>query len=317
MVAGGRSAKLAKKQAYFERVNSLFQEYHNMLFVCADNVGSSQMQSIRIALRGRAVLLMGKNSLIRRSVRAMMEENPKLEAVLPLLVGNTGIVFTNEDTAAIRDVIKEKTVGAPAKAGAIAPVSVIVPPGPTGMEPNMTSFFQALDIATKIGRGQIEIINEVELITEGDKVSASQAVLLQKLGIRPFTYGLDATMIYEDGVLFEASILDLTSEDIGTMLVDAAKDIGAISLAIELPTVVSVPHSLLNAFKDMMMISLGSDYTMPAIEELKALLDDPEALAAAQAAAAAAAPAADAGDDAGDDGDDSSSSFGGDFDMFG
>lgn len=49
---------------------------------------------------------------------------------------------------------------------------------------------QALGIATKINKGTIEIVNDVHLIKPGDKVGASQATLLAKLGIKPFKYGL-------------------------------------------------------------------------------------------------------------------------------
>jgi len=56
------------------------------------------------------------------------------------------------------------------------------------MDPKQTGFFQALNIATKIQKGQIEIVNEVVVINEGDKVSMSQAALLDKLKICPFEY---------------------------------------------------------------------------------------------------------------------------------
>jgi hypothetical protein len=49
---------------------------------------------------------------------------------------------------------------------------------------------QALGIATKINKGTIEIIAAVHLVHVGERVSASQATLLGKLGIRPFQYGL-------------------------------------------------------------------------------------------------------------------------------
>lgn len=80
--------------------------------------------------------------------------------------------------------------GAPAKAGAIAPCDVTLPPQNTGMGPEKTSFFQALQIPTKIARGTIEILNDVNLIKTGDKVGASEAALLNMLGIMPFSYGL-------------------------------------------------------------------------------------------------------------------------------
>ena len=49
-------------------------------------------------------------------------------------------------------------VAAPARAGAIAPCDVIVEAQNTGMGPEKTSFFQALNISTKIAKGSIEIV---------------------------------------------------------------------------------------------------------------------------------------------------------------
>ena len=45
----------------------------------ADNVGSKQMQQIRMSLRGKAVVLMGKNTMMRKAIRGHLENNPALE----------------------------------------------------------------------------------------------------------------------------------------------------------------------------------------------------------------------------------------------
>ena len=49
-------------------------------------------------------------------------------------------------------------------------MDVVVPAQNTGMGPEKTSFFQALAIPTKITKGTIEIIKDVELIKVGDYV---------------------------------------------------------------------------------------------------------------------------------------------------
>ena len=41
------------------------------------------MQQIRISLRGRAVVLMGKNTMMRKAIRGHLEQNPNLERILP------------------------------------------------------------------------------------------------------------------------------------------------------------------------------------------------------------------------------------------
>merc|ERR1712080_243978 len=135
--------------------------------VGADNVGSKQMQEIRIALRG-------KNTMMRKAIRGHLETNPDLERLLPHIKQNVGFVFTKLELLAVRDLLLANKVKAPARAGALAPVDVVVPAQNTGMGPEKTSLFQALAIPTKITKGTIEIIKDVELIKTGDRVGAPQ-----------------------------------------------------------------------------------------------------------------------------------------------
>ena len=148
------------------------------------------MQQIRISLRGHAIVLMGKNTMMRKAIRGHLQTNPDLECLLPHIRGNVGFVFTKEDLVSVRDLLLSNKVKAPARAGAIAPLDVEIPAQNTGMGPEKTSFFQALNIPTKITKGTIEIMNTVELIKTGDKVGMSESTLLTMLGIMPFSYGL-------------------------------------------------------------------------------------------------------------------------------
>lgn len=132
----------------------LLDEYPKCFIVGADNVGSTQMQQIRISLRGTSVVLMGKNTLMRKAIRDHMSANPNIENLLPYIKGNIGFVFTSGDLSEVRDKIVENKVRAPARPGAIAPLSVIIPAHNTGLGPEKTSFFQALSIPTKISKGK-------------------------------------------------------------------------------------------------------------------------------------------------------------------
>jgi len=283
------------KAEYFDKLEKLLKEYNTIFVVNVDNVGSNQMHQVRKELRGRAVILMGKNTMVRKAIRNILSDHPDFEKLLPVVKGNIGFVFTNDDIKEIRDAIKTNRVQAPARAGAIAPVDVFVPPGNTGMEPGQTSFFQALGIPTKISRGTIEIVNEVHLVKVGEKVGPSEATLLNKLNISPFTYGLTVEHIYDNGNVFSPEVLDITDDDLIENLITGIKNIAALSLEINYPTVASVPHSLANGYKNLIAISLVSDYCLDSVKELKELLDNPEALAAMQAASAAVETSADTG----------------------
>merc|ERR1719242_2398315 len=187
-------------------------------------------------------------------------------------------------------------VKAPARAGAIAPLDVQIPAQNTGLGPEKTSFFQALNIPTKITKGTIEIIQNVDLIKTGDKVGMSESTLLNMLGISPFTYGLIVKKVYDSGSIFDPTILDITDDDLKKSIMTAVRNVAAISLSIGYPTIASVPHSIVNGMKKCMAIAAVTDITFKEAEMMKEYLADPSkfAVAAAPAAAAGAAPAAEA-----------------------
>lgn len=283
----GAESKAARKQAFFSKLIKLLDEYPKIFIVGADNVGSSQMQKIRVALRGKAVILMGKNTMIRKAIRGHIENNKSLEALLPHVRGNIGFVFCKDDLSAVKKNLTELKVAAPAKVGVIAPSDVIVPAGPTGMEPTQTSFLQALNIPSKIAKGQVEIISDVHLIRVGQKVGSSEAALLAKLDIKPFQYGLTIKLVYDEGNLYEASVLDMTDEDIVAKFRNGIKNIAALSLAIGFPTVASVPHSLVRGFKNVLSIALATEYSFALADKFK----NAAATAASAPATTASAPA--------------------------
>jgi len=246
------------------------------------------MQKIRQSIRGKGILLMGKNTMVRRLIRA---EYKHFETLLPHVNKNVGLLFTHDDLTSVRDVILAQKVSAPAKAGAIAPINVVVPAGDTGLEPTQTAFLQALNIPTRINKGQIMILNPKQVITAGDKVGPSEATLLQKLKIRPFHYGLHLTQIYEDGLTYGPEVLNISSSQLLEKVAAAATKIACVSLEIGYPTVVSLPHSLGRAYKNVLSLAVVTEITFAQAEKVKEILENPEAFAAAHAASAPAASA--------------------------
>jgi len=284
--------KATWKSNYFLKITQLFDEYPKCFIVNADNVGSKQMQQIRMALRGRAVVLMGKNTMMRKAIRGHLENNPALERLLPCIRNNVGFVFTKEDLVEIRELLLANKVQAPARAGAVAPLDVKIPAQPTTLGPEKTSFFQALQIPTKITKGTIEILNEVHLIHVGEKVGSSESTLLNMLNISPFTYGLIVENVYDSGTIFSPAVLDITDDDIKKSFMSGVRNVAALSLAINYPTMCSAPHSIVNGFKNLLAIAVTTDIDFAEAEQTKEYLKDPSKFAAVAAAAAPAAEAA-------------------------
>jgi len=323
-----KKSKKERKSGYLVKATKLFEKYSTILVVEADNVSSKQLATIRKSLRGEAIVFMGKNTLMRKSIRDILEKNPenkKLSRLLPKIVGNVGLVFTDKTIKTIRTKLESEKKPAEAKAGSLAPVDVIVPAGPTGLDPQQTQFMQALNIETKISRMKIEITAPVNLIGKGEKVSPSQAELLRKLGLKPFEYGLITRAIYEDGDCYDSFLLDLTDEAVVEKFHKALGGITALTLKIGypnllwfnnlvfaikskviefnalaaglgIPTQSSVGAMLFSGYKNLMGLAVAINH-FPKIagkhnslaSQYKAFLDNPDAF---KAAAPAPAPAA-------------------------
>jgi large subunit ribosomal protein LP0 len=126
----------------------------------------------------------------------------------------------------------------------------------------------ALGVPTKIARGTIEIVNEVHLVHKAAKVGASEATLLNMLNISPFTYGMVVQQVYDSGNVFAPSILDVEEKELLSYFTAAIRNVTSVSLAAGYPTIVSVSHSLVNSYKNLLAVSVETDYDFEGSEKV-------------------------------------------------
>ncbi|KAK6788202.1 hypothetical protein RDI58_016727 [Solanum bulbocastanum] len=284
--------KAEKKVNYDKKLCKLLDTYQQILIVGADNVGSNQLQMIRKGLRGDSIVLMGKNTMMKRSIRIHAEKtgNDAFLALIECLVGNVGLIFTKGDLKEVSDEVSKYKVGAPARVGLVAPIDVVVPPGNTGLDPSQTSFFQVLNIPTKINKGTVEIITPVEIIKKGEKVGSSESALLSKLLIKPFSYGLIVQSVYDNGSVFSPEVLELTDNDLVARFAAGLTNVVGLSMILDYPTLAAIPHMFINSYKNVLSFAIATEYSFPQAEKVKEYLKNPSKFAVA--APVAAAPSA-------------------------
>merc|ERR1719219_1824529 len=196
--------------------------------------------------------------------------------------GNVGFIFnSNSSLDEIREIVGKHKKSSGAKSGQLSNVDLALPAGPTGMDPSQTSFFQALNIGTKIVKGQIELVSEFKILHKDEKVSPSAAVLLTKLGIKPFEYQMTVEQVFQDGSVFDAAVLDIKDDQLIAKFLGGVANMAAFSREVGIPTEAGLPHAMGNAFRNVASLVAEADFTFKEVEKVKEFLADPEAYAAA------------------------------------
>jgi large subunit ribosomal protein LP0 len=190
---------------------------------------------------------------------------PELRPLIDELKGKVGLIFTEQPIIELKNLIESNKVPAPARVGVVSPIDVFVPAGPTGMDPSQISFFHALQISTKINKGQIEITKDYQVCYKGRKIGSSEVALLQKMSIKPFQYGMEVIGAYDNGAILSKEVCAITSDEILSKFQSGVKNLTALSVQTGIATELTVPHFIVNAFKNLAAIGLQIDYKFKQI----------------------------------------------------
>lgn len=282
------SSKRAKKRRIVNRLYENLTNYKQCLIVKLENVTSNQVQQCRLQLRQKKLgdMVCGKNTVIKKAIdirlappkeddvdyefrKRLYTKVPQIEKLLAYCKGKVGFIFSDAPIFDLKPIIESNRIPAPAKVGTLAPAEVTIPAGPTGLDPSQISFFHTLNISTKIQKGQIEITKEFKVCEKGKKIGNSEAAILSKLNIKPFSFGMEIQFVYDDGAILGPEVFNLDPTALLDKIRGAAKQIAAISLAIGQPNALSIPHMLINGFKNIASIALEADIPLKALENLR------------------------------------------------
>ena len=201
-----------KKLNEVKKLKELFLKYRVISVGDITSLPSRQFQTIRSKLKPKVEVRVTKKALIKRAIEELKEKDLKvlekyLERAMPVLL------FTNEDPFRMYKSLKKSKSKAAAKPGQKAPVDLIVEAGPTNFTPGpVIGELGQAGIVAAVEGGKVVIKREKILVREGEIINEKQASILAKLGIEPMEIGLNLKVVYDNGILYEKSILDFDEE---------------------------------------------------------------------------------------------------------
>ncbi len=257
-----------------ELVDSIVTEIgdSNVIGIVGINgIPGSQMNEIRKELRGKAKLIVAKNSIIMHVLERLEEKNKNITSLKEYLRDQCGIIFSQENPFKLNKIIeKSRTTVAP-KGGEIAPNDIVVSAGETDFKPGpIVSDMQKVGIPAAIEKGKVVIKKDTVVVKKGEKISRDLALILQKLDIRPLPVGLDVKAIYEGGYIFKPDVLHIDEEKIKLDIMNSVRNAFNLAMNAKYFTPMTTPLLISKAYMDALSLGVSANYFAP--ETIKHLL---------------------------------------------
>ena len=184
------------------------------IVVCIANLAdipAPQLQKMRRTLKDSATLKMSRKTLMSLALNESKKSN--IESLEEHMEGQPALIFTDMNPFKLFKILEESKTEAPAKAGNIASLDIVVPKGDTAFKPGpMLGELQKIGIQAKIDKGKIVINKDKTVVVAGEEISKNIASILSRLEIYPMEVGIDLKAAYEDQTIYTSDLLTIDTE---------------------------------------------------------------------------------------------------------
>ncbi len=217
-----------RKEQTVKETAAKLAKYSVVAIASISGLKSRQFNAIKKKLRGQAEIIIARKTLLKKAIDTGKPEVKKLEEYMQ---GAEVLVLSNLDAFKLYKLFKQNKTKTPAKAGAIAPVDIVVPSGETNLAPGpvLTELKQA-KIDAKIQGPKIVIMKDAVVARAGQEISPQVATVLSKLGIEPMEVGIELKAAFENNEIYPGEILNVDEATVLANLVECHRK--AINLAV-------------------------------------------------------------------------------------
>jgi len=210
---------------------------------------AKQFQLMRQKLRGKAEIVVSKNTLVSIAIKeAVKSKGQKFDELESFFKGQTGIIFTEMNPFKLSKVLRDNKIAAPAKPGSKSPRDVTIPAGETDFAPGpVVGELQRVGIKARIQAGKVVILEDCHLLKAGDTITKEVAETLPKFGIMPLELGLKLHAVYENGMVFSGVTLEIDDKKIMAQIQLASISAFNLALNANYPTSLTIGLMIVKA----------------------------------------------------------------------
>jgi large subunit ribosomal protein L10 len=271
-----------KKSAVDDLAN-LMENYKVLGLIDLTNMPDNLIQQIRKQLREKALIRMAKKSIVLRALEKYQKKSKKKNLVDfgKNILGQSSLVFTNEDPFELKRLFDENRMKRFAREGDIAQENIVIYAGDTRLPPGqvITELHLVLKLPTRIQNDSIFVTADKVTHQKGDVISLKEAMVLRKLNIKPIEVNIKFYCAWENGEIIPDSLLNLNVKEIEQKF--SLATLQALNIAFELPFIIDekiddyIKKALLNA--RIIYLQIFEEIALEAKKEIeKRVEEEPE-----------------------------------------
>jgi len=262
-----------------EKLKELISQYKVIGLLNMHKLPARQLGQIKNSISDVAKIRMSKKILISKVLKESGKAN--IDKLVEKIKDEPALLLSNENPFKVFSTLKNNRSKASAKAGDKAMIDIVVPKGPTELPPGPAiSTLQKIKLKASVQGGKITVIDDKTVCKPGDVVTSDIADVLSLLKIEPMEIGLDLVAAWEDGMVYDRDILDVSVEDYIRDMENAVHQAVNLSVNVGYPTGLTIKLMLQKAFNEARALCTDAgilekdfidDILLKAIREAKSL----------------------------------------------
>lgn len=249
------------KKEIFDDLTELLGEYSVIAVADLQKVRSSQIQEIRKKLRGKANLIVAKNTILRKASEKAAASRENVDRFAQSLTGSKVLIFTQMNPYELIIFLNKNKVRVPAKGGDVATSDIMVPGGNTGLQPGpVISEFNEAKVQTRIEGGSIFVARDTVVVSKGDVIPVKIASLLSKLGMKPMEAGLSLSYAYDHGLILTPADLEFDLDKMKADVSSAARLAFGVAVEANIMLPQTAPMIISKAYRQAVAVSVEAEF---------------------------------------------------------